>query len=116
MAPFLPVRHLLQYFRRRLVNHLNAGEIWQAPYLLGQGAVCPLDNLLKAFRICGFGHEANFTTTPSGDALAGYPIFRVLCEGVGFETLRLIALISALRWVRPRACDAKTSAARKLFS
>src|SRR6478752_8822749 len=62
MAPFLPVRHLPQYLRRRLVNHLNAGEIRQVPDLLGQGAVCPLYNLLKAFGICGVGHEANFTT------------------------------------------------------
>src|SRR5579859_2252051 len=62
MTPFLPVRHLLEYLRRRLVNHLNAGEIRQAPDLLGQGAVSPLYDLLKAFRICAGGHEANFTT------------------------------------------------------
>src|SRR6267142_4028333 len=62
MTPFLPVRHLLEYLRRRLVHHLNAGEIWQTPDLLGQGAVCPLYNLLKAFRICVAGHEANFIT------------------------------------------------------
>src|SRR6266571_5470102 len=61
MTPFLPVRHLLEYLRRRLVNHLNAREIRQAPDLLGQGAVCPLYNLLKAVGICA-GHEANFTT------------------------------------------------------
>jgi hypothetical protein len=62
MAPFLPSRYVLQYFRGRLVNHLNAGKVWQAPDLLGQCAVCPLDNFLKAFGICGLGHEANFTT------------------------------------------------------
>src|SRR5882724_4639079 len=75
MGPFLPARHLLQHLRRRLVKHLNAGEIWQAPDLLGQGAVCPLYNLLKAFRICGFSHEANFTTRTSGERLAGCPSF-----------------------------------------
>jgi hypothetical protein len=53
---------ILRPSRRRLVNHLNAGEIWQVPDLLWQGAVCPLYNLLKAFEICGVGHEANFTT------------------------------------------------------
>src|SRR5579864_8484656 len=63
MTPLLPVRHLLEYLRRRLVHHLNAGEIRQTPDLLGQGAVCPLNNLLKAFRICASGHEANFTTS-----------------------------------------------------
>src|SRR6266404_6859185 len=62
MSPFLPVRYVLQYFRRRLVNHLNAGEIWQVPDLPGQGAVCPLYNLLKAVGICVAYHEANFTT------------------------------------------------------
>jgi hypothetical protein len=41
---------------------LNAGEIWKVPDLLWQRAVCPLYNLLKAFGICGIGHEANFTT------------------------------------------------------
>src|SRR5690348_7155231 len=61
MAPFFSGRHLLQYLRRRLVNHLNAGEIRQVPDLLGQGAVCPLDKLFKAFGICSAGHEANFT-------------------------------------------------------
>src|SRR5215472_8503395 len=54
------------------VNHLNAGEIWQVPDLLGQGAVCPLDDLLKAFGICGVGHEANFTTRTSGVFAKGY--------------------------------------------
>src|SRR5216684_310355 len=71
MPPFLPVRHLLQYVRRRLVNHLNAGEIWQVPDLLWQGAVCPLYNLLKAFGICDVRHEANFTTRTSGETWAG---------------------------------------------
>src|SRR5882757_719704 len=70
MAPFLSGRYVLQYIRRRLVNHLNAGEIRQAPDLLGQGAVCPLYNLLKAFEICGAGHEANFTTRTSGETWA----------------------------------------------
>src|SRR4029077_20434353 len=65
MTPFLSVRYLLQYVRRRLVNHLNAGEIRQVPDLLGQGTVCPLYNLLKALGICGVGHEANFTTRRS---------------------------------------------------
>src|SRR5947209_10032269 len=68
MAPFLSGRYVLEYLRRRLVNHLNAGEIRQAPDFLGQGAVCPLYNLLKAFGICGAGHEANFTTRTSGAA------------------------------------------------
>ena len=45
---------------------MNTGEIWQLPDLLGQGAVCPLYNLLKAFGICGAWHEANFTTKTSG--------------------------------------------------
>src|SRR6267154_1802586 len=81
MAPFLPVRHLLQYLRRRLVHHLNAGEIWQTPDLLGQGAVCPLYNLLKAFRICGFSHEANFTTRTSGETLAGARSFAFFANG-----------------------------------
>src|SRR6266853_6452549 len=65
MTPFLSARYVLQYVCWRLVNHLKAGEIWQAPDLLGQGAVCPLYNLLKAFGICGVSHEANFTTRPS---------------------------------------------------
>src|SRR5882757_6450480 len=65
MPPLLPVRHLPEYFRRRLINHLNAGEIRQAPDLLGQGAVCPLYNFLTAFGVCGVSHEANFTTRTS---------------------------------------------------
>src|SRR5260221_10837443 len=65
MAPFLSGRYVLQYVCWRLVNHLNAGEIWQAPDLLGQGAVRPLYNLLKSFGICDASHEANFTTRPS---------------------------------------------------
>src|SRR4029077_7805974 len=65
MTPFLSVRYLLQYVRRRLVNNLNAGKIRQVPDLLGQGAVCPLYNLRKACGICGLGHEANFTTKAS---------------------------------------------------
>jgi hypothetical protein len=40
------------------------------PDLLGQGALCPLYNLLKAFGICGVGHEANFTTRASGETWA----------------------------------------------
>jgi hypothetical protein len=71
MAPFFPVRHLLEYFRRRLVNYLNAGEIRQTPDLVGQRAVCPLYNLLKAFWICATGHEANFTTRRGGEAWRG---------------------------------------------
>src|SRR5882757_7207021 len=70
MAPFLSGRYVLQYFRRRLVNHLNAGEIRQASDLLGQGAVCPLYNLLKAFGICVVSHEANFITRTSGGTWA----------------------------------------------
>jgi len=61
-APFLFLRYALQHFRRRLIDHLNPGEIWQVPDLRRQCAVCPLDNLLKAFGICGIGHQANFTT------------------------------------------------------
>ena len=49
---------------------MNAGEIWQVPDLLGQGAVGPLYNLFKALGICGVGHEANFTTRTSSETWA----------------------------------------------
>src|SRR5262249_41407480 len=64
VAPFLSVPQLLQYLRRRLINHLNAGEIRQAPDLLGQCAVCPLHNFLKAFGICGVFHYCRFAPSP----------------------------------------------------
>jgi hypothetical protein len=41
---------------QRLVNHLNAGEIWQVPDLLRQAAVSPIHNFLKGFGICGVRH------------------------------------------------------------
>ena len=63
--PFPSLRYVLQYVRRRLVHHLNAGEIWQVSDLLWQGTICPLHNLLKAFGTCGVGHEP---TLPPGQA------------------------------------------------
>ena len=41
--------HLLEYLCGRLVHHLNAREIRQAADLLGQSAVGPLYDLLKAY-------------------------------------------------------------------
>src|SRR5579864_1582159 len=97
MTPLLPVRHLLEYLRRRLVNHLNAGEIRQTPDLLGQGAVGPLYNLLKAFRICVGGHKANFTTMPSGEARKGKTLPRMNTDERGWRELPKLPLIAKNR-------------------
>ncbi len=38
-APFSPVRYFRQHVSRRLVYHLNTGEIWEVPDVLRQSAV-----------------------------------------------------------------------------
>jgi len=55
--PIVPPGHPLEHLHGWLIGYLNTGEVWQAPDLLGQRAVCPLDDHLETGCIGGFSHR-----------------------------------------------------------
>ncbi|HEY5028095.1 MAG TPA: hypothetical protein VIK39_06770 [Candidatus Angelobacter sp.] len=71
------------------------GKSGRSLIFLGQRGVCPLYNLLKAFGICGVGHEANFTTRTSGETWAPAG------ERSPGDNCCKIAVVPRIKWSKP---------------